>query len=841
VVVGVTLAFAVRHAESGRADRETLTNATRAQQALRRELELTEAALFEARAALMDDNPADRAQLARVAAQRVAIGRSLLAVTWSPVVRAGERAAFERQIGRPITTVQGVGRPVAPPRDLYVPLRAGYGLPGETLVGTDEASVPSLAAALEAARALRGISAAGDDLPIGLGGALAVRLYLPVFSEPGNSGSLRGYVGAIVGVDALRGAVEGAVPPGVPVGFDSDGSPAGVASPGGGPRVDRPAQIGGRRMEVSVATVPPSPVRFWLIAGVSGVLALLVLTVGIERGRRRAVARRLADQRRQADEHRALRRVATAVAGEVSADTLFAVAAEEAARLLGGQVGAVVRFDAEDEGSLAGLWSSPDLEPEVTHPPLTHVPLRDATAVAGVALTGRPARSSGFVASNEVIDLLAARNLSEGVASPVRVAGRLWGAIGVYGRTGMSFPSEAEERLSHFCELVEMALASADARSRLAEQAATDPLTGLPNRRVFNERLREEVARARRYGRPLSLVLIDLDHFKQINDGLGHETGDRVLRGVAARLSALGRNVDLLARIGGEEFAWILPETSGIEAYAVAERARQAVAGASHPDLAPLTLSAGVCDLTQAEDADDLFRLADSALYWAKSHGRNVAFRYTPEVVEALSHEQRAEMDERARSLDALRSLARAVDARGPGTRGHAERVAALAAEIAAERGWDPDRVAALHEAGLLHDVGKMGVPEAVLAAAEPLTPEERSELARHAPLGAEMVRQVLSTEQAAWIRAHHERVDGHGSPDGRCADDIPEGARILAVAEHLDVLLAGRGERGPMPSEAALRACAEDAGTRFDPGVLASAGAVLAAREPTAPSPAQG
>jgi diguanylate cyclase (GGDEF)-like protein len=163
--------------------------------------------------------------------------------------------------------------------------------------------------------------------------------------------------------------------------------------------------------------------------------------------------------------------------------------------------------------------------------------------------------------------------------------------------------------------------------------ASTDHLTGLPNRREFQERLGGEITRARRHERQLSLLVLDLDHFKSVNDSHGHPVGDRVLIETARRLAGLVRQGEVVARIGGEEFAVILPETDGQSAVAAAQRMRMAIQARPFPGVGPLTVSGGVCSLSDARDGDDLFRLADVALYAAKARGRNRVVLYSPDAL----------------------------------------------------------------------------------------------------------------------------------------------------------------------------------------------------------------
>jgi diguanylate cyclase (GGDEF)-like protein len=168
-------------------------------------------------------------------------------------------------------------------------------------------------------------------------------------------------------------------------------------------------------------------------------------------------------------------------------------------------------------------------------------------------------------------------------------------------------------------------------------RASTDGLTGLFNRRTFDERLAGEVSRAVRHGRSLALAIIDIDHFKRVNDRRGHLAGDGVLTDVAAQLNALARGGDTVARIGGEEFAWIMPETMFPVAFDVADRVRAAIAATDYEDAAGLTISVGIAELGDAVTGDGLYARADTALFHAKRAGRNRTVRHDPAQLSATS------------------------------------------------------------------------------------------------------------------------------------------------------------------------------------------------------------
>ena len=228
----------------------------------------------------------------------------------------------------------------------------------------------------------------------------------------------------------------------------------------------------------------------------------------------------------------------------------------------------------------------------------------------------------------------------------------------------------SEEALLEFATVMELAWASEQRLSALEAMAATDSLTGLLNHRTFFARLATEIGRANRYRRELTLALIDLDDFKEINDALGHQVGDEVLVSVGTFLQSFSRGSDVIARVGGEEFAWLMPETTGRDAVRAVERARTICAEETLGPIDGLTFSVGVCDLAEAGgNTDELYRLADTALYEAKRRGRNRIVLYRPSEVVAESPAgdvpSRFERDLR---LQAIQTLARSLDGHAPGS-----------------------------------------------------------------------------------------------------------------------------------------------------------------------------
>ncbi len=562
----------------------------------------------------------------------------------------------------------------------------------------------------------------------------------------------------------------------------------------------------------------PVEVRMQLVGSETPpVVAAVVLDITARHAAEVELRGREAENRRLANEQGALRRVATAVALEGDPQTVFDLVCEEAVRLIGALGGGLVRFEDDRTATAVGAWSVVGAAPAFAE----RESLDDDGLAALVRRTERPARRDGGARGDGSSDVA--------VAAPVRAGERLWGAIGVTGIAHERAAPDAVERLGRFAELVGIAVSNAEARARLAALAATDHLTGLANHRTFQERLAEEVVRAARHDRRFSLVLLDLDHFKRVNDDLGHQMGDAVLREAARRLGGLARAGDLVARVGGDEFAWLMPETGGMEAWRAADRAREAISADPFPGVGRLSISAGVCDLDQAPQQSELFRLADGALYWAKQHGRDVTFLYSPEVVEVLSDAEHAERLTRLQALQSIRVLARAVDAKDPSTRQHSERVAEVAKVLATVLGWSADDASALRDAGLVHDVGKIAVPDAILFKPDRLTDLEFRRVRAHAALGAEIVADVLSDAQVAWVRGHHERWDGDGYPDRLSGEGIPVGARILTLADAWDVMTSARPYGAPLAREDALAECRRCSGRQFWPAAVAALERVLA------------
>jgi diguanylate cyclase (GGDEF)-like protein len=348
--------------------------------------------------------------------------------------------------------------------------------------------------------------------------------------------------------------------------------------------------------------------------------------------------------------------------------------------------------------------------------------------------------------------------------------------------------------------------------ARLAEAALTDSLTGLGNHRAFHENVERELRRRARSGSSFSVVMLDLDGLKQVNDSLGHQAGDERIRAVADCLRATMAAADTGYRTGGDELMVLLPDESAWTAYTCAQRLQREAS--QHPT--GVSFTCGIAETTNAEDADALIRNADLALYDAKRSGRRIVV-----YSDALAPKPEAAREERA-SWQQQRllatALARAVDAKDRGTRNHCETVSELCARIGLQLGLDDERIARLRLAGLLHDVGKIGVPDRILRKTEQLTADEAAAMSSHVRIGHAIVAAADLEDEARWVLHHHEHVDGNGYPLGLDGGEIPLESRIILVADAFEAMTSDRPYRKACPIEDALAELERRAGTQFDP-----------------------
>lgn len=416
-----------------------------------------------------------------------------------------------------------------------------------------------------------------------------------------------------------------------------------------------------------------------------------------------------------------------------------------------------------------------------------------------------------------------------------------------------------------FCQLMAHAAARAvehaERYAEMEEAASRDPLTGLGNLRAFHQRLEAEIGRLDGERRPLSLLMLDVDYLKRVNDVYGHLTGDSVLQSIAAILAEQVREDDFVARYGGEEFAILLAAADSDRAQKLAERICEAIATTEHPGVrSPVTASIGIA--TYPGDAitlRDLVHQADQALYYSKYRGRNRITVYDQlhrevsedelqrELVQAFasvsierhfSHDNPriAEIRERLSLFgsdreiidnidDVIESLTTAMHARDTYTRDHLQQAAALSDLFMGYLTIEDDERRRIRIACMLHDIGKLGVPQEILQKSEFLTREEYEIVRKHPEIGARILEPLKPFSSAVpYILHHHERWDGKGYPDGLRGVQIPYGARVVSLVDSFHAMVSKRPYQSRVKGLVYAREeILRNAGTQFDPELAAA------------------
>ena len=363
-------------------------------------------------------------------------------------------------------------------------------------------------------------------------------------------------------------------------------------------------------------------------------------------------------------------------------------------------------------------------------------------------------------------------------------------------------------------------LANALRFHRSTREATTDGLTGLANVREFRRKLAATFARPNRRAETFSVLLVDFDHFKSVNDQVGHQHGDLVLQLGARIVRSVARGQDMVARYGGDELVVLAADTTAVGAQQLARRIVDAVHEAAIATTPGSHLTFSIGGATYPDDAltsAELVSAADQALYLAKREGKDRACTF-PQLVTEL------ELDDSslfAMLTDAgpqmVGAVAHAVDHRSPLTQGHSSRVAIIADAIARRSSLPMSGLEDLRTAAFLHDLGHMT-----------MTAGQGFEVPGHAEAGEKILhRAKFPPEVSAAVRSHHERWDGAGKPDGLVGEKIPLGARIIAVAETFEALTAGRGcER--LAAQAAFQKVSEGSASEFDSALVESLGRAI-------------
>jgi len=452
------------------------------------------------------------------------------------------------------------------------------------------------------------------------------------------------------------------------------------------------------------------------------------------------------------------------------------------------------------------------------------------------------------------------------IALPVTYGEQLLGVLYVESGEPCEFPEPEVLLLRTLADLFAGALHNALTFQKAQEQAITDGLTGVKTHRFLMEALSSEWKRSTRANRPFALVLMDLDRFKFVNDFYGHLEGDVVLQRVGHILEQNCRRSDVVARYGGDEFVILMPETTVEQARQLASKLRGWVA--SDPLLRDknITASFGIAGFpVHGSTPQELIQVADSSMYLSKHQGGNSVSsaehydasetkKWKKDVLEAYLgvtlkrlfstgpeafEEIYRRLEQFTRSLneqgtagdsenlppavvETVTSLALAIDAKDHYTQGHSQKVSAYAVMIAQALNMDQPEVEELRLAALLHDIGKVGIPETILNKSGPLDASEWDTMKTHTELGAKILEPLEAMKRIRlMVRHHHEFYDGTGYPDRLEGENIPYGARVIAIADAYDTITSARTYKKARTPEDAFVELERCAANQFDPEIV--------------------
>ncbi|MFA5165534.1 MAG: PAS domain S-box protein [Candidatus Omnitrophota bacterium] len=372
--------------------------------------------------------------------------------------------------------------------------------------------------------------------------------------------------------------------------------------------------------------------------------------------------------------------------------------------------------------------------------------------------------------------------------------------------------------------------------------ALIDPHTQLYNYRYFQRRIHSELELAKRRSTPLSVLMIDIDYFKSVNDTFGHEYGDVVLQEFAILLQHTCRGIDVVTRFEGEDFAVILPDTDGRGAFAFAERIQKVIKkhrfGANK---VKLRVSIGVSAYPEDNIAtvDNLLTAVEKCVRLAKDQGGNTITtaaqlrkKKVKEIMPDRESKERVSAitkkfislfrRNRQNTIEAVYALAHTVGAKNAYTEEHSEDMVKYSTEVGRKMGLQDEDIEDIKHGAMLHDIGKLGISEKILLKRGKLTKKEYDIIKKHPQIGADIIRPVHFLKNVVpIILHHHERYDGYGYGSKLKGDEIPVGARIVAVVDVYQALVSNRPYRKAYSKREALKIIKDESGTHFDPKVV--------------------
>lgn len=517
---------------------------------------------------------------------------------------------------------------------------------------------------------------------------------------------------------------------------------------------------------------------------------------------------------REARELKALWEIARLSSETVDINRILAVITEKAAKLLRGDASSLRLVRAKNKLELSAGYN------------LSKKYKSSTPLVIGEGLIGKVAQQKRTLFSNDISrdprilypEVGKEEKIRSLVSTPLLSKGKLLGTLTVYKKRPRAFSTKEIYLLQVLAEQAALTIERATLLEELEEKVIHDELTGLHSRGYFLSRAKEELARALREKESTSFLFVDVDDFKAINRLHGYKEGDKILCEVARTIRSSVRKEDVVCRYGGDEFGVLLSGKNSLDAVNVAERiheklSRVAKEGGTYP-----TLSIGVVSYPEHGDyLEDIIGKADVSATFAKYHigkrtviwgeweNADVKDVYTQDILPEVVY-----------------ALANFVDEKNGYTSEHSKRVSQQASLVAQKMGIQGKEIDIIKTAGLLHDIGKLSIPPHILNKPSALTEEEKGTIRKHPKESEKILKRIKGFENVvSLVRTVHERWDGRGYPEGLKGEEIPLGARILAVVDTYSAMCSDRPYRKRLSRRRAIEEIRKQSGSQFDPKVV--------------------